>query len=179
MHLAEDLCLLLTPKRTTELPERYGTRRALAAAVVIERALDGDPEVTPETVGELMNAAAPDLHVRVLDRLTAQGALRKSRSWWARVSTASWSRWELRDHERRDALIAVLRRVFRGEVEVDRWTGPLVTLLHEMVELDVVHGEMGERDFSLAEEIAQGKGWAPEAKDLLAACRHAIWHGDT
>jgi hypothetical protein len=42
--------------------------------------------------------------------------------------------------DRRDALIAVLRRVFRGEIEADRWTGPLITVLHEMVELDLVHG---------------------------------------
>ena len=44
MHLAEDLALLLTPKSTNSWPD--GAERALAAAVLIERALAGDPEVT-------------------------------------------------------------------------------------------------------------------------------------
>lgn len=178
MHLAEDLCLVLTPGRTLEFPARHGTQLALAGAVLIERALDGDSRVTPDTVGELIIEAVDGLYVRVLDSLTEQGALRKSRSFWARVQTNMWFRWELHDHERRNALIALLTRVLRGHVEVDAWTGPLLALLYELNDLELLH-EVGEEDWARAEEFTKAQ-WAPDSAvedigEVVAACLEEIW----
>ena len=178
MQLAEDLCLVLTPGRTLEFPSRHGTQLALAGAVLIERALDGDPEVTPDRVGELIVEAVNGLYLRVLDNLTEQGALRKSRSLSARIQTNMWFRWELHDHERRNALVTLLTRVLCGHVEVDAWTGPILALLYELNDLELLH-EVGEEDWARAEEFTKAR-WAPEGAvedidEVVAACLEEIW----
>lgn len=178
MHLAEDLCLVLTPGQTLEFPARHGTQLALGGAVLIERALNGDRSVTPDRVGDLIVEAVRGLYVRVLDDLTEQGALRKSRSLLARVQTNLWFRWELHDHERRNALIALLTRVLRGHVEVDASTGPLLALLYELNDLELLH-EVGQEDWARAEEFTKAR-WAPEGAvedidEVVAACLEEIW----
>jgi hypothetical protein len=175
VHLAEDLALLLTPTSTNSWPD--GAERALAAAVLIERALDGDPEVTPASVGELTAAILPKLYERVLDRLVAQGAVRKARrSLWGRMLGHTWSVWLLTDHERRDALAGAVARVFVGEADPDTWTGPLIALLYEVNELDVLHTEVRVKDWDLAEDIAE-LHWVTDdyLRGIVRTCIEEIW----
>lgn len=171
MRLAEDLCLLLTRKAATEVAWYAGTQHALAAAVVIERALDGDQDVTPDTAAAEMTAVVPGLYARVLDSLTEQGALRKSGGWWLRLAI-SRSMWRLRDHERRAALSGVVAAVLLGEKEPDTWTGPLVTLLCEIDVVGSVFRGMPDEDVYRAYEIAEA-GWAPDerVRAVTLACR--------
>jgi hypothetical protein len=175
VHLAEDLALLLTPAGTHTWPER--AERALAAAVLIERALAGDPEVTPAAVEGLMAALGQKLYERVLEGLVEQGAVRRTRrGWWARMVADTWWVWRLTDQERRDALVATLVRVFVGETEADTWTGPLIALLYEINALDVLHAETRVTDWDLARDIAEGE-WVPEeyVRGIVHTCIEEIW----
>ena len=175
MHLAEDLALLLTPTSTKTWPD--GAERALAAAVLIERALAGDPEVTPAAVEKLVAALGLKLYERVLDGLVEQGAVRRTRrSWWARMWADTWAVWVLTDHERRDALVASLVRVFVGETEADAWTGPLIALLYEVNALDVLHAETRVADWDLARDIAEAD-WVPDeyVRGIVHTCVEEIW----
>lgn len=175
MDLAEDLALLLTPKSTNSWPD--GAERALAAAVLIERALAGDPEVTPAAVGDLTATIVPGLYERVLDGLVRQSAVRRGRRpWWMAIWADTWSVWRLTDHERRDTLVTAVMRVFVGEAEADAWTGPLIALLHEVAELDVLHAEVREKDWDLARDIAEAQ-WVPDeyVRGIVRTCIEEIW----
>ena len=89
-----------------------------------------------------------------------------------------WFRSELHDHERRNALIALLTRVLRGHVEVDASTGPLLALLYELNDLELLH-EVGQEDWARAEEFTKAR-WAPEGAvedidEVVVACLEEIW----
>lgn len=192
MVLAEELLLLLVGKACGELPRRGGTQLTLAAAVLVEVAANGrlaidPPNVSirndtplgdpildavrePGTVADLLNATAPGLYRRLLDRLTDQGVLTRSTRWWT-LGLLSRTVWRPADPALRDDLRESVRTVLRGRSEPDVRTGALITLLYAMEALEKTLGRLSDEEMDRAEEIAAGD-WADEVtKAIIAASK--------
>lgn len=139
LTLADDLLLLLIPRAAGTLPTRRGVHAALAAAVLVELAENGDAEIAdgwvtvragrPLTSGTIEEVLTGTGRYRtVLDRLTEQGALVRTRRWWT-LGVVSTTVWRLADRERRTALWDEVSAVAAGTAEPTTRTGALVALL--------------------------------------------------